>query len=125
LYFQDYLYAGSSGIVSCHNPDDYSVIWRNKLKGYGSSYGNTLVPYINPTSHTPCILVGMYSYIICLNAHTGVILWSHSLKNTRPFFVSVCVQDNRIIVGSFGKIFVLNGDEGILISKDNLTGYGS
>jgi len=124
LYFQDRLYAGSGGIVSCYDPNDFSLMWKNTLKGYGITHGITLVPYINSTSQDPCILVGMHGYIICLKADTGDILWHYSLKHTHHFFVSVCVHNNRVIVGSFGKLFVLNGDDGYLVGKNSLSGYG-
>jgi len=124
LYFQDCLYTGSSGVVECHNPGDYNVIWKNELKGYGISHGITLVPYVTSVSHTPCVLVGTFGYIICLHADSGVIQWSFSLENTGYGFVSICLQDKKIVAGSFGKLFVLNADDGLLISKDELSGYG-
>lgn len=124
LLFQNTLYAGSFGYITAHNPLDYNIIWKNELSGFGVNHGMTLVPYITSVSYTPCILVGLRGYVICLHAHSGVIQWTYSLESTGYGFVGITTYKKYVIVGSFGKLFLLNGDDGLPIAKDDLAGYG-
>jgi len=125
LFYNNHLYVGSSGFVSAHHPDTYEMIWKNDLKGKGTSDGISLLPYTTSISSTPCIIVGLGGYLICLHAHSGEKQWTYSLENTGYNFVAAYVYGgNKIVAASNGKLFVINGDTGTIIHKDELAGLG-
>jgi len=124
LVFQNCLYVGTGGVISAHNPSDFSLVWKNELQGYGTDDGMTLVPYTTSISYTPCILAGLCGYVVCLHAHSGVQQWAFNLQNTGFGFVCIFVYGGNIIAGSHGKLDLINGDTGMQISKDELPGFG-
>jgi len=100
------------------------LIWKNELKGKGKSNGITLAPYLTSVTSIPCILVGLSGYVVCLNALTGEKQWTYSLKTTGYSFVSIYVHGSKIIAASNGKLFIINGDTGLHLLKDELEGLG-
>jgi len=123
LLYDNHLYVGSSGIVSAHNPQDYTLIWKNELKGYGIDCGMTLVPYRTSVTQTPTILVGFNGHVVSLHAHSGVIQWKLPISNANDF-VSLILFGQLVVAGSSGKLLVIHGDTGNVLAKDDLPGYG-
>jgi len=85
LFHNNHLYVGSSGFVSAHHSDTYEMIWKND--------GISLLPYTTSISSTPCIIVGLGGYLVCLHAHSGEKQWTYSLEN-KPCNSTILQYDN-------------------------------
>jgi len=122
-FHENCLYVGTAGEVTAHNSQNFNLVWRNELKGYGRDLAMTIVPYTTSISKTPCLLVGLGGYLVSLHAHSGLIQWNFCLENTGYGYVSILVYKHMVLTASAGKLFVVNGDDGKLISKDELEGF--
>lgn len=69
------------------------------------------------------IFVGLNGYALALNRDTGEIVWSNSeMKNG---YVTLLLDDDRLIVSTNGYIYCLDPMTGKIIWNNPLKGYGS
>jgi len=116
--FDSYLY--------CLNANNGNFIWKSKVAIYKSSDWKK---HIGISDSSPAISNGKVyigssdSYIYCLNADNGNILWKY--KTGGAIYSTPSISDEKIYISSFDSyLYCLNADNGSVIWKYKTEGMG-
>jgi outer membrane protein assembly factor BamB len=76
-----------------------------------------------PTTIDQLIFVGLNGYVLALHRDTGEIVWSND--QMKSGFVTLLLEDDRLIVSTNGYIFCLDPLTGQILWNNPLKGYGA
>jgi outer membrane protein assembly factor BamB len=68
------------------------------------------------------IFVGIRGLVVAMDRGSGTRVWETKLKGSG--FVSILVDEDRVLAGTQGEIFCLDAATGKIIWHDGLRGYG-
>ena len=68
------------------------------------------------------VFVGLNGYVVALHRETGEIVWSND--QLKSGYVSILVDDDRLIVSTNGYIFCLDPLTGSILWNNPMKGYG-
>lgn len=69
------------------------------------------------------VFVGLNGYVVALHRETGEIIWSND--QMKSGYVTILVDDDRLIVSTNGYIYCLDPLTGSIIWHNPMKGYGS
>jgi outer membrane protein assembly factor BamB len=68
------------------------------------------------------IFIGIRGSVVALDKKSGARLWETKLKGSN--FVSLLVDQDRVLAGAQGEMFCLDASTGQILWHDGLKGYG-
>jgi outer membrane protein assembly factor BamB len=68
------------------------------------------------------VFIGLNGYVVALNRDTGEIVWSND--QMKSGYVTILVDDDRLIVSTNGYIYCLDPLTGEIIWHNPMKGYG-
>ncbi|MFM2082045.1 MAG: hypothetical protein RL380_736 [Verrucomicrobiota bacterium] len=76
-----------------------------------------------PRPNLELVFIGIKGSVVAFNQETGRRVWERKLKGGGQF-VSLLIQGDRVLAGTYGEIFCLDAQTGKILWSDGLSGYG-